>query len=120
MNWLNPLKGSLRSASGLEWKIWRRLPIMALVGALLSALLWLAFHWILDPQISAVQSRWLLKAGYMAVGALIFYWMMLLTLAIACAIVMVMKGPAYVADAYPLSHRDQPLGNDSEASGSAP
>jgi hypothetical protein len=29
--------------------------------------------------------------------------------AIGCVIVMLMKGPAYVADAYELPHRDQPL-----------
>lgn len=28
--------------------------------------------------------------------------------AIGCVIVMVMKGPAYVADGYPVSHRDRP------------
>jgi len=31
-----------------------------------------------------------------------------LTVAIGCVIVTIMKGPAYVADAYPVSHRDQP------------
>jgi len=31
-----------------------------------------------------------------------------LAVAIGCIIVMVMKGPAYVADGYQLSHREQP------------
>jgi len=35
-----------------------------------------------------------------------------LTLAIGCAIVVVMKGPGYVADAYPLSHSDSPSVQD--------
>jgi hypothetical protein len=30
------------------------------------------------------------------------HWSLMLTLAIACFIVRVMKGPVYVADAYPL------------------
>jgi hypothetical protein len=33
---------------------------------------------------------------------------MVLTVAIGAFIVMVMKGPAYVADAYPLEDADQP------------
>jgi hypothetical protein len=30
------------------------------------------------------------------------HWTLVLTLAIGCVIVMLMKGPAYVADAYPI------------------
>jgi len=30
------------------------------------------------------------------------HWTLVLTLAIGCVIVMLMKGPAYVADAYPM------------------
>jgi hypothetical protein len=35
-------------------------------------------------------------------------WTLVLTLAIGCAIVMLMKGPAYVADAYDMNDSDQP------------
>ncbi len=109
MNWLNKLEGTRRSASGLEWRIWRKLPLIALVGTLLPALLWVVCDGVLDPQDSAEQARWLLTASYVAVGAVIFHWTMVLTLGIGCAIVMLMKGPGYVADAYPVSHSDQPL-----------
>ena len=111
MNWFNILEGSRRSASGLEWRIWRKLPLIALVGTLLPALLWVVFNWALDPQAGTEQTVWLNTAGYVALGAVIFHWTMVLTVAIGCAIVMVMKGPGYVADAYPLSHRDQPRGS---------
>jgi hypothetical protein len=33
---------------------------------------------------------------------------MVATVAIGCIIVMIMKGPSYQADSYPLSHSDQP------------
>ena len=36
-------------------------------------------------------------------SAVILYWTVLFTAAIAAFIVMVTKGPAYVTDAYPLS-----------------
>ena len=42
-------------------------------------------------------------------GVVILHWTLVLTLAIGCAIVMLMKGPAYVADAYPLVESDRPL-----------
>ena len=32
MAWLNKLPNSIRSASGLEWKLWRKLPLIFLVG----------------------------------------------------------------------------------------
>ena len=114
MKWLNRLDGTRRSASGLEWRIWRKLPLIALVGTLLLALLWLACDWALDPQSNAEHARWLLTASYVALGAVIFHWTMVLTVGIGCAIVMVMKGPGYVADAYPLSHSDQPKAKQRE------
>ncbi len=36
------------------------------------------------------------------VGIVVLHWTLVLTLAIGCVIVMLMKGPAYVADAYPM------------------
>jgi hypothetical protein len=36
------------------------------------------------------------------VGLVVLHWTLVLTVAIGCVIVMLMKGPAYVADAYPM------------------
>jgi hypothetical protein len=38
----------------------------------------------------------------------LFHWSLVVTAAIGCAIVMVMKGPAYAADSYTVSHSDRP------------
>jgi hypothetical protein len=35
-------------------------------------------------------------------------WTAVLTIAIGCFVVVVMKGPAYVADRYPLQDADEP------------
>ncbi|HSO07914.1 MAG TPA: hypothetical protein VLW45_11785, partial [Pelomicrobium sp.] len=43
-----------------------------------------------------------------AIGMVTFVWVAMLTVAIACAIVCVMKGPGYVADGYSVSDRDTP------------
>ena len=56
MNWLKKLPKTRRANSGLEWHLWRKLPLIG----------------------------------------------------IGCVIVMVMKGPGYVADGYRLSHSDAP------------
>ncbi|MBL0168084.1 MAG: hypothetical protein IPP85_13550, partial [Propionivibrio sp.] len=42
------------------------------------------------------------------ISAVILHWSIVCTVAIAAFIVMVMKGPAYVADAYPLVDSDTP------------
>ena len=42
------------------------------------------------------------------IGLAIFIWTAVLTVAIGCVIVWLMKGPAYVADGYDVSHSDKP------------
>jgi hypothetical protein len=42
------------------------------------------------------------------VGVVVFHWTAVLTIAIGCVVVIVMKGPAYVADGLAVSHSDQP------------
>jgi hypothetical protein len=108
MNWLQKLPHSKRAASGLEWTLWRKLPLIALLGTLLPLLGLGLVHLLADPQASAAQVRWLQLSDYVVLGVLIFHWTMLLTVGIGCVIVMVMKGPGYVADGYKVSHSDQP------------
>ena len=43
----------------------------------------------------------LLLWDYKMGGVVVLHWTLVLTLALGCFIVRVMKGPAYVADAYP-------------------
>ena len=47
-------------------------------------------------------------AGPVVGGVVVFHWTMVLTLGIGCVIVIVMKGPGYVADGYMVSHSDKP------------
>jgi hypothetical protein len=108
VKWLTQLQGAQRAASGLEWTIWRKLPLITVAGTLAIFLLWLAVDTALQPHASAGQLRLQSILTYVAIGAVVFHWTMVLTLAIGCAIVIVMKGPGYVADAYALSHGDHP------------
>ena len=108
MHWFNKLPGTKRAVSGLEWTLWKKLPLITWAGTFLP-LAMLALVYLLhgeSPEPST--ARWLLMMAYVAAGFILFHWSMVITLAIGCLIVMAMKGPGYVADGYLLSHSDQP------------
>jgi hypothetical protein len=101
MNLFNKLPGFVRSAPGLEQRIWRRLPAILLWGTLLPLLL-AGANYALAPAAATPGSadRALLLWEYTMWGVVVLHWTLVLTLALGCFIVRVMKGPAYVADAY--------------------
>jgi hypothetical protein len=107
MHWFNKLPGSIRSASGLEWALWRKLPAIWAVGTALPLLVLGAYHGLADATTPAAE-RALLLTDYVVVGVVVFHWTAVLTIAIGCVVVIVMKGPAYVADGLAVSHSDQP------------
>jgi hypothetical protein len=103
MNLFNKLPGFVPSAPGLEHRIWRRLPAILLWGTLLPLGL-AALNRALSPPVSESGggASALLLWDYTMFGVVVLHWTLVLTLALVCFIVRVMKGPAYVADAYPL------------------
>ncbi len=108
MNWLHKLPGSRRHPPGLEWALLRRMPHILVIGTLLPALAaGLARLFPLSGGATEVAAALHLVDIY-AIGTVILHWTLVLTLSIACFIVMVMKGPAYVADAYPLPDAERP------------
>lgn len=108
MNWLKKLPGHRRAASGLEWQIWRRLPGLLLLGTVLPAL-WAGLMHVLAPEVpTPAEARELTRLVYITIGIVVFHWSVVLTAAIGCLIVMVMKGPAYVADAYAVDAETDP------------
>lgn len=103
MNLFNKLPGFVQSPPGLEHRIWRRLPAILLWGSALPLALAVVNHALAwGSPLSASDERALQLWDYMMVGTVVLHWTLVLTLAIGCFIVRVMKGPAYVADAYPL------------------
>ncbi len=108
MSWLNKLPNSVRSASGLEWTLWRKLPLIFVVGTAMPLALAVALHLGFEPKIAA-DARWLQTMDYVVAGVVIFHWTAVFTIAIGCVVVMLMKGPGYVADdPLEVSHSDQP------------
>ena len=107
MNWLQKLPNSVRSASGLEWALWRKLPLIWLMGTALPLLVGLALHgWYASG--SSADARWLQTMDYVLAGVVVFHWTAVFTTAIGCVVVMLMKGPGYVADGMEVSHSDRP------------
>lgn len=106
MGLFNKLPNFQRSPPGLERRILRRIPAVLTVGLVLlilpSLLLRLTGRasWDLGQMVSMVDIY--------AMGAVLLYCNVVVTVAVGAFIVMLMKGPAYVADAYPLSDADAP------------
>ena len=50
-----------------------------------------------------------MRFEFIMIGVVILHWTLVLTLAIYCGIVMLMKGPNYKADSYPMPDSDEPL-----------
>ncbi len=107
MKHLKKLDGFQRSPAGLEWQIWKKLHVILAVGTVLPLLASAgAYAWDgLDP--ATQNARAVEQFFYVMVGVVVLHWTLVLTLAIGCAIVLLMKGPAYVADAYPMEEPDR-------------
>jgi hypothetical protein len=99
--WLRKLPGYQVYEPGLERKILSELPQFTVLGSLAIALPSLLARLFLSTMAERI-------IDILVIGAEIFFLGMLLTLAIGAFIVMLSKGPAYVADAYPLIDSDRP------------
>jgi hypothetical protein len=105
VNWLRKL--SERSApAGLEWRLWRRLPAIFAWGTLLPVLGMAVAVWTAPLEPTAAQEREHGLLLYRLAGVVALHWTLVLTVAIGCVVVMIMKGPAYGADPYPPEGRD--------------
>ncbi len=108
MNWLRRLPGFTRSAPGLEWALWKKLPWISLAGTALPLVLIGLAYWAADTPTTAATERALTQWFYIAIGAVVLHWTLVLTATIGCVIVMLMKGPAFVADGFEVQHSDKP------------
>ena len=113
MNWLNKLPGFTRSPPGLEREILRKLP-RALAAGTLIPLLCFAIAWYFpSPDAGQSVEKYVADVSITAVAVVVTVWTAVFTMAIGCFIVVVMKGPAYVADRYSMQDSDEPHQGDS-------
>lgn len=108
MNWLKKLPGFQRTPYGFEWRLLRLMPRVLVLGTLLPLLLsGLARLLFTQGSVAEIERKTLLfDFGMIGLGVLV--WTAVVTVSIGCMIVWLMKGPAYVADGYEVSHSDKP------------
>ena len=96
-----------RVPPGLEVQILRKLPRITLVGAVLIGALSVLVR-VLPPQPGVDVAKHISSVDIFAIASAITFLTAVFTVAIGCVVVHVMKGPAYVADSYPVEHADRP------------
>ena len=96
-----------KTPHGLEIRILRRLPRIALVGSLLPIALSILVR-IFPSEPGIDLAKHIKSVDIFAIATEITFLTAVFTVAIGCVVVYVMKGPAYVADAYPVEHADHP------------
>ena len=98
---------------GLEWTILRRLPKALLIGTSIPVALSVIVR-LLPPAEDVDPAKAILTVDIFSFATAITFSTAVFTVAIGCVVVAIMKGPAYVADAYPVAHAPRPK-NDREA-----
>jgi hypothetical protein len=110
MDYLRTLPGGRREPPGLERRLLRRLPTIALAGTLVPLFFAVASHLFPSAGADADLARHLQFVDHLAIAVVVTHWAGVLTAAIGCVVVILMKGPAYVADRYDLTDSDRPRG----------
>lgn len=108
MNWLNKMPGYQRTPYGFELRLLRKLPGWTLVGTLAAVLASVLARFYFDQGSIADIARRIQSFDIAMIAVVVLVWTAALTIAIGCIIVWLMKGPAYVADGYEVSHSDKP------------
>ena len=86
----------------------RLMPTVCLVGTLVPALMAFAARLFIVEGSAAELARRIQLFDFVMIGLVIFVWTLVVTITIGCVIVWLMKGPAYVADGFEVSHSDAP------------
>lgn len=108
MNWLTKLPGFQRTPYGFELRLLRLMPQVLLAGTVLPVLMAALTRVLLTQGSVAEIERQIQTFDFVMMGVVIFIWTAVLTVGIGCVIVWLMKGPAYIADAYEVPHSDKP------------
>lgn len=108
VNLFNKLPGHTKTPAGMERKIMRLLPRVALFGSVVVALpaLVVRFLPLSDPDTAG--SKLIATVDILCIAVMIVFWIALVTVGIGAFLIMLMKGPAYVADPYALPDADKP------------
>lgn len=106
MNFFNKLHNR-REPPGMERKILRQLPMAMLGSTAIPVLLALGGRWFPPEGSRQEVYKYVSSVDIFAISLGLTLWTAVFTVAIGCIVVVIMKGPAYVADAYPLDGRQE-------------
>jgi hypothetical protein len=110
MKYFNKLPNSVRYPLGLEWTLLKKLPYVFFLGTFLLCLPIISIYWHhLESDAESV------KTIYISFGLLFSFWFFVGAIAIGCVVVMIMKGPGYVADPYELPKENDNLENHDQS-----
>lgn len=115
MNLLQRLPDSTTHPAGLERHILRKLPLWLAAATAVPLICYLIAHLFPAPAVAESAEKYLTEVGIAVIASIITAWTAAFTTAIGCVIVVVMKGPGYVADGYPLSDAEYPLQSPASA-----
>ena len=96
------LPGFIKTPPGEERRILRLLPKILAIGTLVLGIPSLAARWFITNGSEGEIATQIMTVDIYGISLVILHWTVVFTVAIGAFIVLVMKGPAYVADAYPL------------------
>jgi hypothetical protein len=106
--YLRKLANSRREAPGLERVMLRKLPVILLGGTLIPLFFSVASR-LYPPERAATQiARHLKTVDILSIATVLTVWTVVFAVAIGCFVVVLMKGPSYVADAYDLVDSERP------------
>jgi hypothetical protein len=103
-----------REPPGLERKLLRKLPMVLLGSTAVPLLLSVGGRWFPPEGTRQELYKYATSVDIFAISLGLTLWTAVFTVAIGCIVVVVMKGPAYVADAYPLEGRPDRQGGADE------
>lgn len=93
---------------GLEWALFKKIPMLTAAGFVVLGLLWaVACVWPWEGTETEVASL-IQRLEFALIGAAIFHLTVILTVTIGCVVVLIMKGPRYTADSYPVADAERP------------
>ena len=102
MNLFNRLPGFPRTPAGKERLVLRLLPRVFLFGTLLLAVPSLLARLIASPENELAVTT----TDIYVISLIILHWTVVFTVGIGAFSIMLMKGPAYIADGYPMDEAE--------------
>lgn len=106
MEYLNKLPNYIRYSSESEWRILKRMPMIAVLSTLFLMLPIMQLRWQTGEWFPLEH-----QTSFVVLGLLFTLWFFIGVICIGLVVMIIMKGPGYVADGYDLPKEDPALEN---------